>query len=244
MNKTLTWLHLSDLHLTCKGKDTDWTLKSINQDIVIHSLLDAIDKLLIKKGQKPDIIFITGDLTHSAKKDEYEIAEVFCEKLLEITGVDKENLFIIPGNHDVNRQEVKPLHTKSWYQFNNQDSVSEILSDSDMSSILFRKLDGFYQFSNNFLGLDCKPEQHYIIAKPIEIKNTPYKINLLGLNSALFAGYNGDDEQKLAFGLHQIKEALQILDENHLTIAFFIIHLIAFTNVKNLFKTKLNKKLI
>jgi predicted phosphodiesterase len=224
MNNTLTWLHLSDLHLTCKSKDKDWTVKSINQDIVIKSLLEAIDDLLIKKGQNPDIIFITGDLVHGGKEDEYQVAEEFCKKLLEITGLNKQSLFIVPGNHDVNREKVTETHIKKWYPFESQDDISEILSDSIMSPVILSKFDGFYQFSNNFFGLDCKPEQHYIIAKPIEIKNT--KINLLGLNSALFSGYDkskerdGDDKQKLAFGLHQIDEALQI-DENYLTFAFF-----------------------
>ncbi len=62
MNNTLTWLHLSDLHLTCKAVGNNWTVNSINQDIVIHSLLEGIKKLLIQKGQKLDLIFITGDL--------------------------------------------------------------------------------------------------------------------------------------------------------------------------------------
>lgn len=219
MNNTITWLHLSDFHLTCISKDTDWTKESINQDTVIRSLLDAIDELLIKKDQKPDIIFITGDLTYGGKEEEYQVAEEFCNQLLTITGLKKQNLFIVPGNHDVNRQEVKALHTKSWYQFQTQDDISEILSDIDMSSILLRKLNGFYKFANKFLQSDCKPEQLYVIAKPMEIKGC--KINLLGLNSALFSGYDGDDDKKLAFGLHQINAALQNFDKHYLNIAFF-----------------------
>ena len=38
MKDALTWLHLSDLRLTCKKDDDDWTVKSINQDVVIRSL--------------------------------------------------------------------------------------------------------------------------------------------------------------------------------------------------------------
>lgn len=223
MDNKLTWLHLSDLHLTCrKNKDNDWTVKSINQDIVIRSLLEAIDKLLIQKEQKLDLIFITGDLVHGGKAEEYEVAKEFCQQLLKITGLSKQQLFIVAGNHDVNRGEIKPIHSKSFYQFNNQDDISEILSDSDIYPVLMRKLDGFYKFSNDFLELDCKPEQHYIIAKPIEIVEKQLKINLLGLNSSLFAGYDGDDKKKLAFGLYQSEQALLNLDNNaHLSIAFF-----------------------
>ncbi|KJV07562.1 metallophosphoesterase [Methylocucumis oryzae] len=222
MNNTLTWLHLSDLHLTAKPKDQDWTVKSINQDTVIRSLLEAIDNLLIKKDIHPDLIFITGDVVFSGKSDEYQVAEEFCKQLLTITGLSKQQLFIVPGNHDVDRTEIKPLHLKSWYQFDTSDEIAEILSDSDAQPILLRKLAAFYQFSKDYLGLDCQPEQHYLIAKPITLANKAFTINLLGLNSNLFAGYNGDDKQKLAFGLYQIDHALQSLtDETALTLAFF-----------------------
>ena len=222
MDNKLTWLHLSDLHLTCsKNKNNDWTVKSINQDVVIRSLLEAIDKLLIQKEQKPDLIFITGDLVHGGKTEEYEVAKEFCQQLLKITGLSKKQLFIVAGNHDVNRGEIKPRHSKIFYQFNNQDDISEILSDPDMSPVLMRKLDEFYKFSNDFLEVDCKPEQHYIVAKPIEITEKKLKINLLGLNSSLFAGYDGDDKQKLAFGLYQTEQAFLNLDNAHLSIAFF-----------------------
>lgn len=223
MNNKLTWLHLSDLHLTCKSKENDWTVKSINQDIVIRSLLEAIEKLLIQKEQKPDLIFITGDLVHGGKPEEYQVAEEFCRKLLEITGLTKQQLFIVPGNHDVNRVEVKPIHIKNWCNFDNPDDISEILSDSDIFPILMRKLDSFDKFYNEFLELDYKHERHYVIAKPIELPDIPIKINLLGLNSVLFAGYNDDDKQKLAFGSYQIEQALQIISDNPspLTISFF-----------------------
>jgi len=222
MNNTLTWLHLSDLHLTAKPKDQDWTVKSINQDTVIASLLKAIDTLLIQKSIKPDLIFITGDLVYSGKSDEYQVAEEFCNRLLSITGISKQQLFIVPGNHDVDRTEIKPLHLKSWYQFNSGDEIAEILSDLDAYPVLLRKQAAFYQFSKDYLELDCQSEQHYLIAKPITIPNKAFTINLLGLNSALFAGYDGDDKQKLAFGLYQIEQALQSLtDKTALTLAFF-----------------------
>ena len=222
MSNSLTWLHLSDLHLTAKPKGQDWTVKSINQDSVIDSLLKAIDKLLIQKSIKPDLIFITGDLVYSGKPDEYQVAEEFCEQLLTITGLSKQQLFVVPGNHDVDRTEIKPLHLKSWYQFNDSDEIAEILSDPDAHPILLRKQAAFYQFSKDYLGLNCQPEQHYLIAKSICIPNKSFTINLLGLNSTLFAGYDGDDKQKLAFGPYQIEQALHsITNETALTLAFF-----------------------
>ncbi|MGZ3752744.1 MAG: metallophosphoesterase family protein, partial [Mucilaginibacter sp.] len=223
MDKKLTWLHLSDLHLTCrKSGNNDWTTESINQDIVIQSLLEAIQNLLIKKGQKLNLIFITGDLVHGGKEEEYEVAGEFCRQLLKITGLSTKQLFIVPGNHDVNREAIKKVHMDGLYKFNNQDDISERLSDSELFPILIRKLDGFYKFCKNFLYLDVEPKQQYIFGKTIKIIGTPLEINLLGLNSALFAGYDGDDNHKLAFGLYQSQQAFNTLNKDaHLSIAFF-----------------------
>jgi predicted phosphodiesterase len=222
MNNTLTWLHISDLHLTCKDKNKDWTTKSINQDIVIRSMLDKIDKLINQNKLQPDLIFITGDLVHGGETDEYQAAEEFCRQLLGISKLTIQQLFIVPGNHDVKRSEISNVHLKRLYNFENQDEISEILSDRTFFPVLMKKFDGFYKFANEFLELDCQPNQHYIVAKSIEIHEKSLNINLLGLNSAWFAGYDGDDEKKLAFGLYQTNQAFQALGKDaNLTIAFF-----------------------
>ncbi len=185
-------------------------------------MLEAIEKELIKKEQKPSLIFITGDLVHGGQADEYQVAKEFCDQLLKITGLPKDRLFIVPGNHDVNRNDIKPIHTKNWYQFETQDDISEILSDDDISSILLRKLKNFYTFYNDFFGSEINVKDHSIITQSIEIAELSIKINLLGLNSALFSGYDGDDKNKLAFGSYQIEQALQTMDKcSMLSIAFF-----------------------
>ena len=100
------YLHLSDLHLT--GGKTGDPVKSFNQDMVTKSMLDAIRDL----DHQPDFIIITGDLAQKGSADEYAVAEIFCNELLEAAGLKKDRLFIIPGNHDVDRREIKKKHIK------------------------------------------------------------------------------------------------------------------------------------
>ena len=47
------------------------------------------------------------------------------------------------------------------------------------------------------------------------------KINLLGLNSGIFAGYDGDDRQKLALGFYQVEPLIRNLKGVDLSIGFF-----------------------
>lgn len=50
---------------------------------------------------KPDFIVVTGDFRHLGKGTTFENGIVQLEKILSIFGVEKQNVFLIPGNHDV-----------------------------------------------------------------------------------------------------------------------------------------------
>jgi hypothetical protein len=56
-----------------------------------------------EQGRCPDLIFATGDVAYSGKADEYKLAIRFFDDLLAAAGLEKQRLFVIPGNHDVDR---------------------------------------------------------------------------------------------------------------------------------------------
>ena len=62
MNKTLTWLHLSDLHL-CSPK-TGW-----KADKVIEALKRDLSLMSEQHQLKPDLLFFTGDLAYGQLGD-------------------------------------------------------------------------------------------------------------------------------------------------------------------------------
>lgn len=95
--KNLHWLHLSDFHT---GKD------QYGQIQLFDSLIYHIENK-IKSGQKPELIFITGDIANKGKKEEYEL---FCNNfmfpLCDLLS-DTTKIFIVPGNHDVDRDQAR-----------------------------------------------------------------------------------------------------------------------------------------
>ena len=124
----LRYLHISDLHLTGQPKDEEgWAVKQFNQDFVTRSLIDAVEKLVGEDGLALDLIFISGDLAQRGKAEEYEVAEVFCRRLLAATKLPAERLFLVPGNHDVDRGEVKDSHIRRLYRFEKEDEITEVL---------------------------------------------------------------------------------------------------------------------
>ncbi|MDM8550084.1 TIR domain-containing protein [Desulfobacterales bacterium HSG2] len=211
----LRYLHLSDFHLKRKNDDP---VSAFNQDMVTRSMLDMVGSL-----KKPDFVIITGDLAHGGKPEEYDVAEVFCNRLLEAAELDRQRLFLVPGNHDVSRKDVRSKHIKSIYPFDTQEDITETLTDPDIFPILMRKFAGFGTFVEKIRGRRLSDKSEYWFAETLTLtkEGQEHRISLLGLNSCLFAGYDGDEDRKLALGLHQVEPALGKLDKNALSIGFF-----------------------
>src|SRR5437016_1222002 len=115
MANDLTWLHLSDLHF-CEAK-TGWDAAR-----VISTLTGDLRRMQKAHSLQPDFIFFTGDLVYGELgdkngeriRDQFDEAARFLERVrcaFETT-VPSENIFIVPGNHDVNREYVTEDQTK------------------------------------------------------------------------------------------------------------------------------------
>lgn len=91
-----SWLHLSDLHL---GKEL------YNEAVVLEDIQNQINTNHINL----DFVFITGDITYFGKPKEFEVFLSFIDKLLAVTNLEKDNIILVPGNHDVNRSDIHPL---------------------------------------------------------------------------------------------------------------------------------------
>ena len=68
----LSWLHLSDFHLRVSTE--------CSQDVVLATMLDDISTRYTD-SERPDLLFLTGDIAFSGKAEEYVHAEEFVRKL-------------------------------------------------------------------------------------------------------------------------------------------------------------------
>lgn len=88
----IRWLHISDLHL---GDD----------DFSSRRLRDKLTEFLKNEGRPIDYIFITGDIRTAGPGYNGYTPEMaaYILSLCEACGAGVDRLFIVPGNHDVNR---------------------------------------------------------------------------------------------------------------------------------------------
>ncbi len=128
----LTWLHLSDMHFC--DPETGWESRR-----VFEELLQDLRNLENKEKLRPDLIFFTGDLAFGNKGDKegMSLGAQFAgadERLDEIRRafsieVPKENVFLTPGNHDIDFKKVSK-QVVAWLKAQKNDTeIVETIRD-------------------------------------------------------------------------------------------------------------------
>lgn len=144
---SITWLHLSDIHLR--------TTDSYNANVVLQSLKKDISARLRQDHLSPDFIVVTGDVASSGQAAEYTMAGQFFDDLLALTGLTKERLFVVPGNHDVDRGAISPLAENASSVLVRRDAVTRFFSEKDDRALVFRRLHNYRDFVVSCLVGSC-----------------------------------------------------------------------------------------
>lgn len=207
LSKELKWLHISDFH--CK-EGIQWS-----QDIVLKSLLDDIEQKYSNR-LSPDLIFITGDISFSGKKAEFGIAQSFIKKLSEITKVKKDNIFFVPGNHDVDRDEEEDAVVGARLATKSLPELDRLCSNPKRLKTLYNRQKNYREFVNTNRSVEIYSDDSSDHNIKIELKSI--KIKILLLDSAWLAHNDGDCKQ-LAVGLQQIKNCVDKSHHKYLVIA-------------------------
>ena len=104
MVNTITWLHISDLHIRSDTQASP--SQSYGANIVFEKLLEDLKYLIETNELKIDFIAISGDIAYGGKWEEYLLAKDFFDRLLDMTKLTKDRLFPTPGNHDIDRNKL------------------------------------------------------------------------------------------------------------------------------------------
>lgn len=211
-HKPITWLHLSDLHFDSKRKN--------NIDIVLERLLDDVKGISKEHDLVFDFIVVTGDLAYSGNKEEYVQAKDFFVKLLNITNLTNNNLFVVPGNHDVDINAVKNdmFIRNVGSRLNDNDAINEIFNSKDVWKLNFKKLENYGTFVNILLNSNLIfNEENFFYVKNLQIRDK--KIGIMGLNSVWSCGSEKDKTDGILIGEQQVRTALNKIQDADICIA-------------------------
>lgn len=206
VGRTLTWLHLSDLHAR---KKTGWDSKSI-----LKSLLADLKVMQEQHGLVPQLIFFTGDLTWEGTPEQFDEAHAFLESVRESVSpvIPRANVFIVPGNHDINRatcteEQVTWLESVSKGQEPSLKIAEMLNENGKRCSDYMANLRGYSEFlkKNGYEHLSTRPD-HLISAnlRPFDGKT----LGVVTLNS-VWSSCTDVEHGQLLFGGDWQTEVLQ-----------------------------------
>jgi tetratricopeptide (TPR) repeat protein/3',5'-cyclic AMP phosphodiesterase CpdA len=182
----LTWLHLSDWH---QGEN------DFDRQVVLSALLkDVRERANISPSlNKIDFIIFSGDVAFSGKPDQYQAAKSqLFQPILDACGLTPSQLFIVPGNHDLDMNLFRYLPGELSKPLTSEGEVQNWLIDDRGRSGLLEPFQAFKEFINNFTG-QKQPDYANVQKWQIDDK----KIAILGLNSAWMCGRNKNPDGKI-----------------------------------------------
>ncbi len=187
-------IHLSDIHL----KSTDYNNPTDQNQLLRRKLESDIKEMCDSLNKRPDAIIVSGDISFSSNPQEYEFAKEWLRGLCRATNADYDSVFVIPGNHDINRAKTQdPILSamidkiRTFKDHNLETSLSKLFYDEEVSKLLIRPLENYNNFAREFsCQMDYKENLH--IKKSIDISDN-FSINIWGLNSVITSNKDDDD---------------------------------------------------
>ena len=224
MSRTITWLHLSDLH-ACRP-NTGWDAHR-----VLESLLKDLRRMRDEHRLVPNLIFFTGDAAFGhlgtdkgkAIGDQFRLAHEFLAAVREVytPQVSQRNVFLVPGNHDVNRTKITDMETEWLNQPRSLNDIEKMLRDADKNWRLLRTRLHDYELALESFGYDhlLTNRERLIFADMREVAGM--RIGIGGFNSAWSSRGAGREENGRLWmaGRFQLETIRQDLPQNDLSIA-------------------------
>lgn len=202
-------LHISDVHLS--------GLNLYDENRLASSLCAALPKLAERFGH-PDFIVFSGDIAKTGAVREYHEATKFFDKLLEATSISKDRLFVVPGNHDVDRKRSTGL-ARTLTSRTESDSL---FSGDPVPHIANRQInfknwyEEYFEHKREFLF--STTVQH-----PIEFDVEGTSFSIWCINSAAFS-FDDHDQGKLLIGQRCLEEALDQCTREKDSLQIAVLH--------------------
>lgn len=193
-------LHISDLHLSVNksyGFHESQARKTVNY------ILEDLESLKKDSNFSIDTIFFTGDISFSGRQEEFQsFQEAFLTPLLAGLGLNSDSVFMVPGNHDMNRSAIKIAEKPLRNEFTN-DQLSEIFSGLDKNQEVWPRSEEYNKYTTSTFNKK-NIEHNGALCKVFKISN---KLFVMCINSAWLAQDDSDHSN-----LRITESQLKILD--------------------------------
>lgn len=210
----ITWLHLSDWHQNTEKHDRKVLADKLREDLTTREKLDP-------RLAQVDFVVFSGDAANHGKAEEFRaVRDVLFEPVLELLGLKPDRLFMVPGNHDLDRSHVEEmLPAKLQSPLTDHEAVKHWLCEEQRRG---RALEPFADYEDFVRGYTGQENPAYASLRRLDIAEK--QVALLGLNTAWMCGrYKDaagkvDDKGRIVIGEPQIHDALMDIADADLRI--------------------------
>ncbi len=196
---SFAFVHISDIHFGQeKGGQT-----VVDDDVKESIIEDCRQQFAAIPPHTVRGIIATGDIAFAGRESDYRLAGEWFDKLTQAIGCLRSNVFVVPGNHDIDRTKISQNCADMLAAIATEGDarLDKYLVDSGDREQLFRRFDGYRLFAE---GYDCSIDDDGGLAgdHPLEISSGRI-LRFVGLNSALICGASGKEEGRLLLGQRQ-----------------------------------------
>lgn len=192
-------LHISDLHVSLENKldgervnDDSYLKIPHSKETSKHFIDKFINAAKEECGDNNIYLLITGDITDCGAKLEYDYALVYINSIIKELNIDKKNILVLPGDHDINRKSIEDLkYSKESY------------SIEELNECKFKNFSDFYL---KLLGKTF--DSNKVI---FDVLNFEDKMLLLGINSSYLIDLENIEGK---IDIEKFKEELHLIENN------------------------------
>lgn len=237
MKTLFCWLHLSDIHMGHGTTAYGWDQHAVMEQLSADLERNVADEEYFKDGlRRPDAVLITGDLAFSGNDrskgpaggdGEYKAMGEWLDNILEKIGLDRNHVYMVPGNHDVQRkveENDSGIRRLVDSLIHGRDQLDHVLANDGDRRSLLQRMANYVQFATGFPGMRKDTSGDLVDLcwhRDIALDEEPaggIRLRLVGLNSALVAGRN-EDKGKLLLGKQQFVDVVGPRSPDQIIIA-------------------------
>lgn len=195
----IVFVHLSDIHFGQEKGSEVFYYDDVKEQL-IHDAASVVSK---KFGGSATGIIVTGDIAYAGKREEYQRAGEWLDKLAKAVGCKKTAVQVVPGNHDIDRKAISSgcQMMLDAILLKGQAKLDEFLKSDLDREVLYHRFSGYRPFAE---GYDCPLDKAGGYASERTFDLAPGRtLRFIGLNSALICS-SADQEGNLLLGVRQL----------------------------------------
>ena len=203
-------LHISDIHF--KAPDCINPASDPNRPIRSYMVRD-IQQQVVTLGPAAAIL-IGGDIAFRGAREEYQTAKAWISELCAAAGCPQERVFLVPGNHDVNRATIRAHVATKNAQAAIADAPEERrgkvfreqIFDKDTAQALLAPISEYNNFAAKYNRQVYLPNRLKWV-QDLDLGKGA-RLRLHGLTSTVLSGLNGGDDVRGELYLSPLQTAI------------------------------------